>query len=97
MLACFTAGVLLAIALMPHIAGGMVAGDGDGDGYTTPADCNDTNAEVHPGAIEVAANRSTRTATAGSPMPTMTASTRRPTATTPSPKSDRAHRSSRAT
>ena len=56
MLACFTAGVLLAIALMPHIAGGMVAGDGDGDGYTPPADCNDANAEVHPGAIEVAAN-----------------------------------------
>ena len=34
----------------------MVAGDGDGDGYTPPADCNDANAEVHPGAIEVAAN-----------------------------------------
>ena len=52
MLARFTAGVLLAIALMPHIAGGMVDGDGDGDGYTPPADCNDA------GAIEVAANTS---------------------------------------
>jgi hypothetical protein len=49
--------LLLALALMAHVAGGAVPGDGDGDGYTPPADCNDANAEVHPGAIEVPFNR----------------------------------------
>jgi hypothetical protein len=57
LLACVTVALLLALALMPHIAGGMVFGDGDGDGYAPPADCNDANAEVHPGATEVPANR----------------------------------------
>jgi hypothetical protein len=50
-------GLLLAFVLMPHIAGAMVPADGDGDGYPPPADCNDSNAEVHPGAIEVPFNR----------------------------------------
>jgi hypothetical protein len=49
--------LLLALALMAHVAGGAVPGDGDGDGYTPPADCNDANAEVHPGAVEVPFNR----------------------------------------
>jgi hypothetical protein len=51
-----TVAFLLAVALLPHVAGGAVAGDGDGDGYVPPADCNDANAEVHPGATEVPYN-----------------------------------------
>jgi cysteine-rich repeat protein len=30
-----------------------VPGDGDGDGYAPPQDCNDANPAVHPGAVEV--------------------------------------------
>ena len=37
--------------------------DGDGDGFTTADDCDDAQASVHPGADEVAATASTRTAT----------------------------------
>jgi hypothetical protein len=45
--------LLVALALMPQMA---AAADGDGDGYSPPADCDDANAEVYPGAIELPAN-----------------------------------------
>ena len=32
---------------------GATSGDGDGDGYVVGVDCNDSDAAVHPGAIEV--------------------------------------------
>lgn len=31
----------------------LKAGDADGDGYLPPADCNDTNASIHPGAVDL--------------------------------------------
>jgi hypothetical protein len=33
-----------------------VTADADGDGYVVPADCNDHNASIHPGAVDVPGN-----------------------------------------
>jgi hypothetical protein len=53
----FTLALLLVIVLVPHVAGGAVPGDIDGDGFAPPADCDDARAEINPLAIEVPANR----------------------------------------
>lgn len=52
-------------ALAAHLAHGDIQPDADGDGYTKPNpcgkgrqdDCNDANAAIHPGAVEVCGNQ----------------------------------------
>lgn len=42
--------------LFPALIACSLLGDGDHDGYPAPADCQDTNTSVHPGAAEVPYN-----------------------------------------
>jgi hypothetical protein len=42
--------------LSPATRSWTVTADADGDGYVVPADCNDHNASIHPGALDVPGN-----------------------------------------